>query len=213
MHLTVWHHPHRRGLLLGTTHHQHDIEPFISGSARPNCTLTAFGKTMVLANLFPETLPLRWSNFSKCFVNYMVLYRCELGWQLWSTFSLIKYNKRNKHAKYCKIFLLQPVCSLLWLLTAFYATPQKVNLNAQNLTALFGTTGSIKLPQLEHLASQQHRCVCHTFNVVFFPPVLCTQWAFKYFVSVISDIIKGCIFPNVIPLRFKFQNFSCDPPR
>lgn len=56
--------------------------------------LTALGETMVLANISPETIYLRWSRLTKCFVSCTVLYKCELGWQLWSTFCLIKYNKK-----------------------------------------------------------------------------------------------------------------------
>lgn len=170
---------------------------------------TTTGETMALANLFPETIHLRWSIISKCFVSCTMLYKCELGWQLWSTFCLIKYNKK----KSCQV--LQDISAWTNQLSAFFtidhilpltATPHEVNLNARDLTFLFRSTGNIKLPQLEHLASQQHRCVCHPFNGIFFP-LLCTQWALKYFVSVNGNIIRGYTFPNAIPLNFKFQNF------
>lgn len=133
------------------------------------------GETMALANLFPETTHLRWSITSTCFVSCTVLYKCELGWQLWSTFCLIKYNKK----KSCQV--LQDISTWANQLSAFFtvdhilhltATPHKVNLNARNLRFPFRSTGNIKLPQLEHLASQWHRCVCHTFNGVFFPTAL-----------------------------------------
>lgn len=136
---------------------------------------TTTRETMAWANLFPETIHLRWSITSKCFVSRTVLNKCELGWQLWSTFCLIKYNKKKIMPSAAGYFCLSQSASAFFTVDHILhltGTPHGVNLNARNLTFLFRSTGNIKLPQLEHLASQRHRCVCHTFNGIFFSTAL-----------------------------------------
>lgn len=81
--------PHSHGLLLTTQHWTIHLQ-----GCKTSSMYWLQWQRLVLANLFPETIHGKWSVISKCFVSCTMLYKCEIGWQLWPMFCLIKYKKK-----------------------------------------------------------------------------------------------------------------------